>query len=78
MNLAPTIILIPYPVPVAGSAFPRVIDKPFHKQQKTNPSWPPPNHQQIPTEATRRMLDNARTEIAEQRARKLLLDERCP
>jgi hypothetical protein len=70
MNLAPTIILVPYPVPVMGSSFPRVIGERFGRTGKTPPGWP--LRQELPTREAKQMLDSARRELAETRARKLL------
>jgi hypothetical protein len=60
------------PVPVAGSSFPRVIGTRYPSQGKTPPGWPLRNCQQIPTQETRRLLDTARRELAEAKARRLL------
>jgi hypothetical protein len=74
MVVVPKIVFVPFPVPVpvAGSSFPRVIGTRYPSQGKTNPGWPPLNRQPIPTEETRRMLDAARRDLAEEKARRLL------
>jgi hypothetical protein len=78
MNLAPSIVFVPVPVWVGGSSFPRVTGEHYQRHGKTPSGWPPPNHQHIPTDQTRRMLDAARRDLAEAKARRLLreLDER--
>jgi hypothetical protein len=76
MILAPTIIFVPVPVPtsafVAGSSFPRITGHRPPQHGKTPPSWPPAHRQSPPSQDAQRALDNARRELAEQRARKLL------
>jgi hypothetical protein len=68
MNAAVQIVFIP--VPVAGSSFPRVIGTHPKSEHKTSPHWP--LNQQIPSDATRRMLDDARRQLADERGRRLL------
>jgi hypothetical protein len=72
MNLAPTIVFVPVLIPTAGSSFPRVIGERHGRTGKTPNGWPPLNRQPIPTEETRRMLDAARRDLAEEKARRLL------
>jgi hypothetical protein len=60
------------PMPVAGSSFPRVIGQRYPSKGKTPTGWPPPSHQPIPTQETRRMLEMARRDLAEAKARRLL------
>jgi hypothetical protein len=66
------------PVPVAGSSFPRVIGQRHPPKGKTPPGWP--LHQPIPTQETKRMLETARRDLAEEKARRLLreLEEQHP
>jgi hypothetical protein len=72
MNLAPTIIFVPYPVPVAGSSFPRVIGEHHQRAGRTKPGWPI-GPQPIPNsdEKRRALIDEARRVIARQREEKL-------
>jgi hypothetical protein len=58
------------PVPVAGSSFPRVIGERHPPKGKTPPGWP--LHQQIPTQETKRLLETARRDLSEAKARRLL------
>jgi hypothetical protein len=67
--LAPVQIVF-VPVPVAGSSFPRVIGNRYPSHGKTPPGWPLKSP--IPTQETRRMLETARRDLAEEKARRLL------
>jgi hypothetical protein len=80
VSAAPIVVFVPYPVWVGGSSFPRVIGHRYPREHKTPNGWPPSNRQQIPGPETQRILDNARRDLAEAKARRLLreLDERRP
>jgi hypothetical protein len=75
MSAAVQVVFVPV---VMGSSFPRVIGDHPPRVGRTKSGWPPPNKQPIPTQETRRMLDMARRELAEAKARRLLQElEQC-
>jgi hypothetical protein len=68
--MAAAVQIVFIPVPVAGSSFPRVTGDHPQRERKTPSRWP--LNSPIPTNEARRALDDARRQLAEQRARKLL------
>jgi hypothetical protein len=70
---APHIIFVPIPVPVPEASrrgLDRDPDWNPPREPKTTPRWP--LQQSIPSPETRRLLDTARRELAEQRATRLM------
>jgi hypothetical protein len=72
------VILVPWPIPVCGSAFPRVTQRPPKTEHKTKPGWP--LRQEIPKpdySAVRALIEQGQRAIADERERRVLR-ELCP
>jgi hypothetical protein len=68
---SPTIIIVPFPVPVASRrGLDRDPDWHPQRERKSPPMWPLSHS--IPSQDTRRLLDAARRAIAEARAQRLM------
>jgi hypothetical protein len=70
VSVAPAVIIVPVPVmSVRRSWWQRTSTGPSPTERKSNGPWP--LQQPIPTDETRRLLDDARRTLAERRAQRL-------